>query len=117
MAEISFSVIPQRCFAFADFQLPGGKDIETHLAGVSIRHVEDIPKVLWGSKVSPSTISEWNKKTYATCWLIPFIPEPANKYAPLYPAACAVRHKGSMSFSVRLLRISTDSLMRCFSLL
>ena len=33
-------------------------------AGVSVRRVEDITEALWGSKVSPSTISELNKKAY-----------------------------------------------------
>ena len=31
--------------------------IEMYLAGVSVRRVEDITEALWGSKVSPSTIS------------------------------------------------------------
>ena len=35
-----------------------------YLAGVSVRRVEDIIEALWGSKVSPSTISELNKKAY-----------------------------------------------------
>ena len=34
------------------------------LAGVSVRRVEDITEALWGSKVSPSTTSELNKKAY-----------------------------------------------------
>ena len=34
------------------------------LAGVSVRRVEDITEALWGSKVSPATISELNKKAY-----------------------------------------------------
>ena len=38
--------------------------IEMYLAGVSVRGVEDITEALWGSKVSPSTISELNKKAY-----------------------------------------------------
>ena len=38
--------------------------IEMYLAGVSVRRVEDITEPLWGSKVSPSTISELNKKAY-----------------------------------------------------
>ena len=32
--------------------------IEMYLAGVSVRRVEDITEALWGSKVSPSTISD-----------------------------------------------------------
>ena len=38
--------------------------IEMCRAGVSVRRVEDITKALWGSKVSPATISELNKKAY-----------------------------------------------------
>ncbi len=33
-----------------------------YLAGVSVQRVEDITGALWGSKVSPATISELNKK-------------------------------------------------------
>jgi transposase-like protein len=39
--------------------------IEMYLAGVSVRRVEDITQALWGTRVSPSTISELNKKVYA----------------------------------------------------
>jgi len=38
--------------------------IEMYLAGVSVRRVEDITEARWGSKVSPATISELNKKAY-----------------------------------------------------
>lgn len=38
--------------------------IEMYLAGVSVRRVEDISEALWGSKVSPGTISNLNKKAY-----------------------------------------------------
>jgi len=38
--------------------------IEMYLAGVSVRRVEDITEALWGMKVSPSTVSELNKKAY-----------------------------------------------------
>ena len=38
--------------------------IEMYLAGVSVRRVEDITEALWGSRVSPYTISELNKKAY-----------------------------------------------------
>ncbi len=40
--------------------------VEMYLAGVSVRRVEDITEVLWGSKVSPGTISNLNAKIYAT---------------------------------------------------
>src|SRR5262249_8115710 len=39
--------------------------IEMYLAGVSVRRVEDITEALWGSRVSPSTVSELNQKVYA----------------------------------------------------
>lgn len=35
-----------------------------YLAGASVRRVEDITEVLWGTKVSPGTISNLNKKVY-----------------------------------------------------
>ena len=38
--------------------------IEMYLAGVSVRRVEDITEALWGTRVSPGTISELNKKVY-----------------------------------------------------
>ena len=38
--------------------------IEMYLAGVSVHRVEDITEALWGSKISPATISELNKKAY-----------------------------------------------------
>ena len=38
--------------------------IEMYLAGVFVRHVEDITEALWASTVSPSTISALNKKAY-----------------------------------------------------
>jgi transposase-like protein len=38
--------------------------IEMYLAGVSVRRVEDITEALWGTKVSPDTVSELNKKAY-----------------------------------------------------
>lgn len=40
--------------------------MEMYLAGVSVRRVEDITEALWGTRVSPSTVSELNKKIYAT---------------------------------------------------
>lgn len=38
--------------------------IEMYLAGVSVRRVEDITEHLWGTKVSPGTISNMNKQIY-----------------------------------------------------
>ena len=35
-----------------------------YLAGVSVRRVEDITEALWGTKVSPGTISNLNNKAY-----------------------------------------------------
>ena len=39
--------------------------IEMYLAGISVRRAEDITEALWGTRVSPSTVSNLNKKTYA----------------------------------------------------
>ena len=39
--------------------------IEMYLAGVSVRRVEDITEALWGTRISPSTVSNLNKKIYA----------------------------------------------------
>ncbi len=38
--------------------------IEMYLAGVSVRRVENITEALWGTRVSPGTISNLNKKVY-----------------------------------------------------
>ena len=38
--------------------------IEMYLAGVSVRRVEDISEALWGTRVSPGTISNLNQKAY-----------------------------------------------------
>lgn len=38
--------------------------IEMYLAGVSVRRIEDISEALWGTRVSPGTISNLNKKVY-----------------------------------------------------
>jgi putative transposase len=40
--------------------------IEMYLAGVSVRRVEDITEALWGTRVSPSTVSALNQKIYTT---------------------------------------------------
>lgn len=39
--------------------------IEMYVAGVSLRRVEDITEALWGSKVSPATLSTLNQKLYS----------------------------------------------------
>ena len=39
---------------------------EEALIGVSVRRVEDITEALWGTRVSPSTVSELNKKIFGT---------------------------------------------------
>jgi putative transposase len=38
--------------------------IEMYLAGVSVRRVEDITEALWGTRVSPGTVSRLNQKIY-----------------------------------------------------
>src|ERR1700691_4329841 len=40
--------------------------LEMYLAGVSVRRVEDITEALWGTRVSPSTVSELNQKIGVT---------------------------------------------------
>ena len=35
-----------------------------YLAGVSVRRVEDITEALWGTRVSPSVVSDLNQKIY-----------------------------------------------------
>jgi transposase-like protein len=39
--------------------------IEMYLAGISVRRVEDVTEALWGTRVSPATVSNLNKKIYA----------------------------------------------------
>jgi len=36
-----------------------------YVAGVSVRRVEDITEVLWGTRLSPSTVSDLNEKILA----------------------------------------------------
>ncbi len=38
--------------------------VEMYLAGVSVRRVEDVTQALWGTRVSPSTVSNLNKRIY-----------------------------------------------------
>ena len=38
--------------------------IEMYLAGISVHRVEDITEALWGTRVSPSTVSNLNQKVY-----------------------------------------------------
>jgi hypothetical protein len=38
--------------------------VEMYLVGVSVRRLEDITDALWGKRVSPSTVSELNRKIY-----------------------------------------------------
>jgi Transposase, Mutator family len=40
--------------------------MEMYLAGVSVRRVEDITEALWGTRVSPATVSDLNKRIYGT---------------------------------------------------
>lgn len=58
--------------------------IEMYLAGVSVRRVEDITEALWGSKVSPSTISELNKKAYVNIEAWRNRPLQGDKYPYVY---------------------------------
>lgn len=38
--------------------------VEMYIAGISVRRVEDITQALWGTRVSPQTVSNLNKKIY-----------------------------------------------------
>jgi len=38
--------------------------VQMYLAGVSVRRVEDVTEALWGSRASPSIVSDLNKKIY-----------------------------------------------------
>ena len=58
--------------------------IEMYLTGVSARRVEDITEALWGSKVSPATISELNKKEYVHIEDWRNRPLPGGKYPYVY---------------------------------
>ena len=39
--------------------------IKMYLAGISVKRVEDITEALWGTRVSPATVSNLNKRIYA----------------------------------------------------
>ena len=39
--------------------------IEMYLAGVSVRRIHDITEALWGTKMSPSAVSQLNRQAYA----------------------------------------------------
>lgn len=56
--------------------------IEMHLAGVSVRRVEDITQAFWGTKVSPGTISNLNKRAYENieCWRNHKLPSKSYSY-------------------------------------
>ena len=53
----------RKALALVDGRVKTNKTIGTekgpmYLAGVSVRRVEDITEALWGTKVSPATVSE-----------------------------------------------------------
>lgn len=52
--------------------------IEMYLAGVSVHRVEAITETLWGSKVSPATTRDLNKKAYVHIedWLVHLLLQP-----------------------------------------
>lgn len=39
--------------------------VEMYIAGVSVKRVEDITQALWGTRVSPQSVSNLNKKIYS----------------------------------------------------
>jgi putative transposase len=54
--------------------------VEMYLAGVSVRRVEDITEALWGTKVSPSTVSKLNQD----CRFRKFWPPHFRKICPVW---------------------------------
>jgi putative transposase len=44
--------------------VPSSDRFEMYLAGVSVRRVEDITEALWGTRVSPSTVSKLKEEIY-----------------------------------------------------
>jgi len=38
--------------------------VERYLAGASVSGIDDTTEVLWGTRVSPSTVSDLNQKIY-----------------------------------------------------
>ena len=72
--------------------------IERYLAGISIRRVEDITETLWGSKISPSTISELNKKAYVHIEDWRNRPLQAGRYPYVYVDGICLRRNWSVEF-------------------
>jgi putative transposase len=63
--------------------------IEMYLAGVSVRRVEDITEARWGTRVSPSTVSELNKKIYGTIEVWRNRPSKASTPTSIWTALCS----------------------------
>lgn len=75
--------------------------IEMYLAGVSVRRVEDISEALWGTKVSPGTISNLNKKAYDD-YDNAFEDSEEKKYPFLDRIKVKEKHKGSFGMRVKI---------------
>ena len=71
--------------------------IEMYLAGISVRRVEDITEALWGSKVSPATISELNKKAYVHIEYWRNRPLRDSRYPYVYVDGIYLRRNGAES--------------------
>ena len=88
--------------------------IEMYLAGVSVRRVEDITEALWGTRVSPSTVSDLNKKIYGTidaAASAPAIPPQLAKLMIDIASATAIR----LILKRSKARSAATSTMRCWS--
>ena len=68
------------------------------LASASVRRVEDITEALWGSKVSPSTIGELNKKAYVYIEDLRNRPLQGGRYPYVYVDGIYLRHNWSGEF-------------------
>ncbi|BAL01705.1 putative transposase [Oscillibacter valericigenes Sjm18-20] len=72
-----------------------------NLAGVSIRRGKDITEPLWGTRVSPATISRLNKKTYVH--IVRNRPLQGGKYPlSVYVDGLYFRRRGCHEFKYKL---------------
>jgi len=85
--------------------------VEMYLAGVSVRRVEDITEMLWGTRASASLVSDMNQKVYARIdeWrnrLIPCVRSSARN--AFFARVRAATHRCRCSIRLRHARVSTD---------
>ena len=76
--------------------------VEMYLAGVSTRRVEDVTELLWGSRVSASTLSELNKKAYDRIEAWRNRPLSGGKYPYVYVDGLYLRRNWGGSYEKRV---------------